>query len=88
MNSSTHCTVDWPEELMEELGDELALKGAFTPETRAFTRSTMCRVTTGSVAKLREGRGLSPCLVSVKTVIISFCHGAIRVDPKARLRQE
>jgi len=58
-------------------------KGAFTPKaklffaspkTREFTRSTVHRVLAISVEALREGRGLSPCLVSVKTVIISFIH--------------
>ncbi|TNN52466.1 hypothetical protein EYF80_037325 [Liparis tanakae] len=55
--------------------------GAFTPKvklffaspkTREFTHSTIHRVLTMSVGTLREGRGLSLCLVSVKTVIISF----------------
>ncbi|TNN57635.1 hypothetical protein EYF80_032165 [Liparis tanakae] len=59
----------------------LQRKGAFTPKekrffaspkTREFTRSTVRRVLAISVETLREGRGLSPCLVSVKTVIISF----------------
>jgi len=58
-------------------------KGAFTPKaiffsawpkTREFTRSTVHRVQVISVEMLREGRGLSPCLVSIKTVIISFIH--------------
>jgi len=58
-------------------------KGAFTPKaklffaspkTREFTRSTVHRVLTMSVETLCEGRGLSPCLFSVKTVIISFIH--------------
>jgi len=43
------------------------------PKTREFTRSTIRRVQAISVETLREGRGLSPCLVSVKTVI-SFIH--------------
>ncbi|TNN79490.1 Tomoregulin-2 [Liparis tanakae] len=41
---------------------------------REFTRSTVRRVQAMSVETLREGRGLSLCLVSVKTVIISFIH--------------
>jgi len=45
-----------------------------SPKTREFTRSTICRVHVRSAATLREGRGLSLCLVSVKTVIISFIH--------------
>jgi len=64
-------------------GSWLNSKGAFTPKaklffaspkTREFTRSTICRVLAISVETLREGRGLSPYLVSVKTVIISFIH--------------
>jgi len=58
-------------------------KGAFTPKaklffaspkTNEFTRSTVHRVLTINAETLREGRGLSPCLISVKTVIISFIH--------------
>ncbi|TNN81873.1 hypothetical protein EYF80_008002 [Liparis tanakae] len=62
------------------------VKGAFTPKaklffaspkTREFTRSTVRRVLDMSVETLRKGRGLSLCLVSVKTVIISFIHHGI-----------
>jgi len=58
-------------------------KGAFTskaklffasPKTREFTRSTIRSVQAMSVETLREGQGLSPCLISEKTVIISFMH--------------
>jgi len=64
----------------------MLLKGAFTPKaklffaspkTREFTHSTVRRVLAISVETLREGRGLSPCLVSVKTVIISFINHGI-----------
>jgi len=53
-------------------------KGAFTtkaklffasPKTREFTRSTIHRVLTMSVETLREGRGLSPCLVGTQEPI-------------------
>jgi len=52
-------------------------KGAFTPKTREFTRSTIRRLFAKSVETLCEGRGLSLCLVSVKTIIISFIHHGI-----------
>ncbi|TNN68280.1 hypothetical protein EYF80_021463 [Liparis tanakae] len=56
--------------------------GAFTPKvklfvspkTRGFTRSTIHRVLAMSIETLHEGRGLSLCVVSVKTVIIFFIH--------------
>ncbi|TNN64693.1 hypothetical protein EYF80_025100 [Liparis tanakae] len=41
------------------------------------TRLAICRVQAMSVETLSEGRGLTLCLVSVKTVIISFIHHGI-----------
>jgi len=38
----------------------MSLKLIFSPKTREFTRSTICRVHTISVETLCEGRGLSP----------------------------
>jgi len=82
-SGSCNSIVDHHVEFDTKAGLFLGTKGAFTPKaklffaspkTREFTRSTIRRVQAMSVETLREGRGLSLCLISVKTAIISFIH--------------
>ncbi|TNN40548.1 hypothetical protein EYF80_049269 [Liparis tanakae] len=65
---------DEEEEEEDEEEEEVEAAGW---RSEGYTNNGVRRVLAMSVETLREGRGLTPCLVSVKTGIISFIHHGI-----------